>query len=284
MVKKALLIISFCMGGTLTGMQREKLVQVLKELKKQYRSLNRQERRYLLLQSASKGKLIDVQVLIQMETPVNTTDQYKNTPLHFAAHQGHAEVVKLLLGRDDIQVNAAGSHDYMPLHFAAQQGHEEVVKLLLGRPEIKVNAAAGNGVTPLHFAAQNGHIKVVELLLSRDDVEVNSTEGISAATPLHLAAQNGHVEVVKLLLGRPDVKVNATTCHGATPLHLAAQKGHRDVCLCLLTYGLVQKKHRAAGAQAILTEYTSLLNAIYSTLPRNNQLRAFLVRIIEARF
>ena len=54
------------------------------------------------------------------------------TPLARAAENGHVGVVKLLLGRDDINRNAPGpllASGCTPLVLAAQSGHEGVVKL-----------------------------------------------------------------------------------------------------------------------------------------------------------
>ena len=203
---------------------------------------------------------------------------------------GHVEVVKLLLGRSDIKVNQANNNGMTPLHYAALKGHVRVVELLLSRLDIEINAAASNGGTPLHFAAQNGHVEVVKLLLNRLDIEINAASD-NGATPLHCAAEKGHVEVAKLLFARPDVEVNQANNKGATPLHLATEKGYRGICLCLVTHGLIRKENRATGAQAILEEYTPLLNSIYDTLPKHNDLsilfsvdnREEILKMIEER-
>ncbi len=153
MIKKALLIIGFCMAGTLSGMQREKSRpdETLRELRTQYEGLTKQKRSDLLLQCAREGNVIPVQVLLKLATPVNCTDKNKWTPLHWAAHCGHVEVVKLLLGRPDVEVNVADSDGARPLHLAAQHGHVEVVKLLLGKAGVEVNAAANDGFMPLAY-------------------------------------------------------------------------------------------------------------------------------------
>ena len=251
MINKALLIIGFCMAGTLR--EQPTPDETLIKLRTQYERLSRLERRVLLLQCASEGKVIHVQVLIESKTPVNCTDQNKFTPLHLAVLRGDVEAVKLLLGRPDVMVNAVTSDGFTPLHFATVEGNVEVVKLLLGGDYVEVNLTA-------------------------------NTSDTTGYTPLHCAAGAGHVEVVKLLLGRPDVKVKGVTSEGLTPLHCAAQCDHRDVCLCLLRYGLVRTEHRATGAQDILAEYTPLLNSVYSRLSKNNPLRALLSGIIERRF
>ena len=71
----------------------------------------------------------------------------------------------------DVKANFEAEDEYgqTPLSWAAQNGHTEVVKLLL---DVKANIKAEDksGQTPLSLAAQNGHTEVVKLLL---DVKAN---------------------------------------------------------------------------------------------------------------
>jgi ankyrin repeat protein len=55
----------------------------------------------------------------------------------------------------------------MPLHFAALQGHVEVLCALLACPGVDCNAPDGLGMTPLHHAAVNGQEACCAELLSR---------------------------------------------------------------------------------------------------------------------
>ena len=47
-----------------------------------------------------------------------------DTPLAWAAGNGHEEVVKILLGRDDIDPNKPGMHGRTPLLLATRNQHE----------------------------------------------------------------------------------------------------------------------------------------------------------------
>ena len=51
-----------------------------------------------------------------------------------------------------------------PLSWAAQNGHEAVVKLLLATGKVEVDSKDEYGLTPLSYAARNGHEVVVKLL------------------------------------------------------------------------------------------------------------------------
>lgn len=55
-------------------------------------------------------------------------------PLHYAAWQGKAESVLMLL-RSGASVNGVSQDGHIPLHLAAQYGHYEVVSKRLMNPD-----------------------------------------------------------------------------------------------------------------------------------------------------
>ena len=55
----------------------------------------------------------------------------------------------------------------MPLHAASAGGHETVVKLLLGREDLQTNLKDNLGRTPLLWAGAKGRDNVVKLLLAK---------------------------------------------------------------------------------------------------------------------
>jgi len=148
---------------------------------------------------------------------INQKDCVGNTPLVWAAHNGHEGAVKVLLGRDDVDPDGPGNNGLTPLDCAARCGHEGVVKILLGRDDVDPNKSGdGSRTTPL-WDARNGHERVVKILLGRDDVGPNKPT-FSGETPLLWAAYKGYEGVVKILLGRDDVDPNKSESSGETPL------------------------------------------------------------------
>ena len=82
-------------------------------------------------------------------------------PAHCEACEG---VAKVLLGRDDVNLDKPNRDSQTPLSWAARHGHEGIVKMLLRRDEVNPDKPDNQGQVPLWYAAKNGHAGVVALL------------------------------------------------------------------------------------------------------------------------
>ena len=187
-----------------------------------------------LLWAALNGHEGVVKILLEQDhVSPDRPDRDDQTPLGHAARYGHEGIVKILLERDDIDPGKPGSWDQTPLSFAAENGHEGVVKILLKRDDIDPDKLSGRGQTPLTFAAKNGHEGVVKILLEQDHVSPDRPNR-DGQTPLGYAAQRGHEGVVKILLERDDIDPDKLGGWGQTPLSFAAENGHEGVVRILL--------------------------------------------------
>ncbi|KAJ6789033.1 hypothetical protein PWT90_07832 [Aphanocladium album] len=120
-----------------------------------------------------------------------------------------------------------------PLSWAAQDGRAGIVKLLL-QTVTTINEVDGGGRTPLSRASENGHDKVARLLIDKGaDVETIDKDG---ETPLLMAVQGGHDDVARLLIDK-GADIEATDQHGRTPLSLASRRGHEAMVRLLLEKG-----------------------------------------------
>lgn len=185
------------------------------------------------------------------------------TPLGIAIKLGYAQVVKLLIQREDVDVNLPNIFGSSPLDLAVRQRNSEILGLLLTREDIDVNARDGFGKTPLsielwrmrrrfeilttngrvnledvtgrtalHRATEQGYSAIVKLLISHADTDVNAKDE-SDWTALHVAAQQGRTSKVELLLGCVSIDVNSRDRDGSTPLHRAAEHGYEAIVTVL---------------------------------------------------
>ena len=175
------------------------------------------------------GHVEAARFLISVVEMVNNEDINGETALINACEFDHPEIVKMLLGVQNIDVTHASHERKTALHYAARNGHLENVKSLLPfHLDHLIDLHDTYNRTPLHFAAKRGHLEVVKLLLDPNNggsparVNNRARQGVTA---LHAAVKRGHLEVVKFLLLN-GANANATTIHKVLPIHLSAGFGH----------------------------------------------------------
>lgn len=83
------------------------------------------------------NQLINYEVDSTHLVEINAVDYNDNTPLHYAAHHGHTEIIKCLLKVNDIDVNCKDRKGNTPLHLAALNGHKDAIIILLNFKGIK---------------------------------------------------------------------------------------------------------------------------------------------------
>ncbi|MEW9810211.1 MAG: ankyrin repeat domain-containing protein (plasmid) [Candidatus Symbiodolus clandestinus] len=169
---------------------------------------------------------------------VLVTDNNKRTALHFAAEQGHLEMVQLLLNnRADIEArdrNSEGRDNWTPLHLAAKNGHLAVVQELINRGAA-VDSLDRSGSTALQLAAKFNHLKVVQYLVEDRgaDVTVKDKSGLSIVA---WAAKKGHKAMVAYLANQK-ADINAVDRHGMTAIQHAAKANQWEVVQYLIEQG-----------------------------------------------
>ena len=75
--------------------------------------------------------------------------------------------------------------------------HGGVVKMLLGRGDVNPDKPGKDGQTPLPWAAEYGHAGMVDILLGRDDINPDKPDKLGG-TPFWHASKHVHPGVIML--------------------------------------------------------------------------------------
>ncbi|NBP01988.1 MAG: ankyrin repeat domain-containing protein [Proteobacteria bacterium] len=204
----------------------------------------------LLTLAAEAGDIDIFNYLIEngLAEDVNHKNSQGITPLMLAAHNGHPDIVRLLLKRGALVNERSKSEGFSALYLSIQNRHTPdvqyaVVKLLL-EYGAAVDTIDNHKKTPLILASQYSKFNKTTRLLLEHGVTVNLQDD-NGLTALMTAASVGNYEIVKLLLNLdPDPgTINLQQNNGATALYKAARNGHAHVVQLLLERGADMHKH-----------------------------------------
>lgn len=191
-----------------------------------------------LLYAAKNGHAVAVEALLASEhvnPNYRSRDGFDETPLHAASKRGHSEVVKRLLASEVIEIDPIGHYGQTPLWLAALNGQVESMRLLImSTKRVDVNSADRTGDTPLHATMWRGQLGSARLLLATAGIDPN-IQNAQGETPLHIATEKNQLEIVRLLLATDGIVPNIQDAKGRTPLHLSAKHGYDEIVKVLLT-------------------------------------------------
>lgn len=179
--------------------------------------------------AAQVGDLETLQLILQMNpTHLNATDVHNQTPLTWAAANGHLKIVEFLLEKDGIDLHVATQC------FTTNIDNEmaEAIAQEIAKDNNSMTIKANNGKTPLHWTIQNNNPAIAKLLIE-NGASVNAVTQLGRL-PIHFAAQVGDLKTLKLLLVKNPQSLNAKDIYNQTPLLWAAAKGHQEVVEFLL--------------------------------------------------
>ncbi|XP_077292371.1 transient receptor potential cation channel family member painless [Arctopsyche grandis] len=143
----------------------------------------------LELACSERGTSEYVKLLLNENADVNkVNDTHAKSPLHFAAETGDVNIIKALLGKDDLDINIL-SKGNTALHLAIKQideietddresrlkDYEDIIELLV-KAGIDVNIPDQKNVTPVHSAAKQGLENVVKIMIdySENPIDLDS--------------------------------------------------------------------------------------------------------------
>ncbi|KAI6235467.1 hypothetical protein M3Y95_00054700 [Aphelenchoides besseyi] len=186
-----------------------------------------------LLCAAHQGHADCVRLLLEANASIDQSDIMGWTSLMWACYKNRLEAVKVLL-EYHAHVNIVGEEDGLtPLIIAAGRGYGDVVHVLLNSGA-EVNSSDKFGSTALIWSARKGYTEIVEELLNAG-AEVDAI-GMYSSTALMLAARGCHRKVVELLLSR-EPNVNVVDYNGLSALGIAAREGYTEIAQALIHSG-----------------------------------------------
>jgi ankyrin repeat protein len=170
-----------------------------------------------LLFAAESGQTEEALKLIELDTPIDISDENGTTPLMFAAKADSPALIRVLLDKG-AQIDLQEDHGATALMLAVQGGAMESVAALIGHGA-KLDLVTNECWTALMVAAQNGaEVQVGQLLAAGAQVDLREEDGWTA---LLLAVQSDKcLGCTKRLL---DKGANFHTCanNGASALMVA---------------------------------------------------------------
>ncbi|GFQ95251.1 patatin-like phospholipase [Trichonephila clavata] len=155
---------------------------------------------------------------------VSVTDALGRSVVHYAAQEGHKEIVDALIN-NGVDIKKPDELGKTALHYAARYNHgTEVVSCLLENAKDCINSKDKNGRTAVYYAAQQGYTKSSrkEKKEGEKEIDVIAIKDNHDNTLLHIAARKGHFTVVEFLLGE-GAGVSVANNSGKVPISYAAE-------------------------------------------------------------
>ena len=139
----------------------------------------------------------EVKSLLKKGVNPNTVDASGNPMLFLAVKDKSSNVINVLLGDKNIDVDLSNKNGETPLMMASIDGNLPLVKILVLGHKAQLDHI---GWTPLHYACAKGHLEVAQFLIA-NGATVDSMS-LGNTTPLMMAVQSGNEQLVKLLLDK----------------------------------------------------------------------------------
>ena len=190
----------------------------------------------LLQNFASKGNIEAVMGLVKRGFSPDRIDQNGRTAMTIALGNGDVEMVRMLLGTRQVDINRKYMNNETLLHLATLNSKaSNCLRLLVLYPNIDINARDSKGNTPLHLAACTQTLNAVDILLRDPRVKKNATN-IEGLTALHLAILTGDANICELFLDCSEVDLTIVTPKGNNVLTLSMIENRYQIISLLVDH------------------------------------------------
>lgn len=189
-------------------------------------------------------------------------DEFKRTPLHYAAQYGLKLLTKVVIDymkRWNL-IDSANDFDgpewkdcdgVTPLQLAVAGNHPLTTKTILDSIDTSVTKLHDSS-NLLAIATSLGSATLLNILLEKHSLNVNYISNLSTnETCLYVASKLNHVDCVKILLDYgADLEIKEAT-YGWTPIFVASVEGNEEVCELLIKAGCDLAKVDGSGWTAM---------------------------------
>jgi ankyrin repeat protein len=245
-----------------------------------------------LMLAATNGNAKMVDRLLQAKADPKTARSTGETAIELAARGGHVAVIKSLAAAGALADAKIGSREQTPLMWAAYEGHPEAVKVLV---ELGGNIEAVTKVNKVgapfgHYVGNRSPIKredktrsVITILWPKDGDNDDMFRFDGGFTPLFLAIDGGHTNVVKTLV-EAGANVNHANPNGLSPLEFAMTRQNEEAALYLLEHGANPNNSDAGIAPLHVAAYMGQLAIAKALVARGANVNARMMkphRLIE---
>lgn len=185
--------------------------------------------------------------------------------LHIASYRGNEKVVKFLLNKN-INFNKKDSFGNTALIYAAEEGHAKIVNLLLNLPGIDINAKNSEEETALDCAKRKGRRRVIRLIQSKIGIQSSKFDQFPVAVkhpPIDKIKEEFWNTIFRGDINEMDLKflddkgeilvdVNSINENGETALIIAASNGNHELVRWLMEYNADITIKDANGDNALI--------------------------------
>lgn len=153
-----------------------------------------------------------VRLLVDYGANVDTQNGEGQTPLHIAAAEGDELLLNFFYG---VRASAsiADNLNRTPMHLAAENGHAHIIKILADKFKESIYERTRDGSTLMHIASLNGHVGCATMLFKKGSyLHMSNKRGVRS---IHTAARYGHIGIIKTLIQRGekvDIVTNVSDC------------------------------------------------------------------------
>ncbi|GAA6108319.1 E3 ubiquitin-protein ligase MIB2 isoform X3 [Tachysurus ichikawai] len=192
--------------------------------------------------AAHQGHIEVVKVLLQANSSIEAKDEDGDAALHYTAFGNQAEIARLLLSKG-ASVNLLNNSMCTALHIAVNKGFTDVVKVLTEHSadvnlQVRMHNADTDsyGDTPLHDAIAKDFRSIIEILTVVRNIDFTQQNN-RGFNLLHHAALKGNKLATEMILARARQLADVKKEDGFSALHLAALNNHYEVAETLIKEG-----------------------------------------------